>query len=114
MNFPAASRGESSSVLASHSVLDTESSRAPWIPVSAGMTNSRQAAGNEPPVDSIAGPMMRGGLDEPHAMGNAHAVLPLHGEVGVIAMTTPNLGGGQVLCGLRKNSRIKARWGLRG
>lgn len=24
--------------------------------------------------------MMRGGLDEPHAMGNTHAVLPLHGE----------------------------------
>jgi len=27
-------------------VLDTESSRALWIPASAGMTNSRQAAGN--------------------------------------------------------------------
>jgi hypothetical protein len=35
-----------------HSVLDTESSRALWIPASAGMTNSWQAAGNEPPVDS--------------------------------------------------------------
>jgi hypothetical protein len=29
------------SVLARHSVLDTESSRALWIPASAGMTNSR-------------------------------------------------------------------------
>ena len=48
MNYPAASRGVSSSVLARHSVLDTESSRAFWIPASAGMTNSRQAAGNEP------------------------------------------------------------------
>jgi len=40
------------SVLARHSVRDTESSRALWIPASAGMTNSRQAAGNEPSVDS--------------------------------------------------------------
>ena len=48
MNYPAASRGISSSVLARHSVLDTESSRTFWIPASAGMTNSRQAAGNEP------------------------------------------------------------------
>jgi hypothetical protein len=32
MNYPAASRGVSSSVLARHSVLDTESSRAFWIP----------------------------------------------------------------------------------
>ena len=52
MNYPAASCGVSSSVLARHSVLDTESSLALWIPASAGMTNSRQAAGNEPPVDS--------------------------------------------------------------
>jgi len=29
-------------------VLDTESSRALWIPASAGMTNSRQAAGYRP------------------------------------------------------------------
>ena len=50
MNYPAASRGVASSVLARHSVLDTESSRASWIPASAGMTNSRQAAGNEPPL----------------------------------------------------------------
>ncbi len=48
MNYPAASRGVSFPVLARHSVLDTESSRAFWIPASAGMTNSRQAAGNEP------------------------------------------------------------------
>ena len=49
MNYPEASRGVSSSVLARHSVLDTESSRALWIPApapdpdpgSAGMTNSR-------------------------------------------------------------------------
>jgi hypothetical protein len=52
MNYPAVSCGTSSSVLARHSVLDTESSRALWIPASAGMTSSRQAAGNEPPVDS--------------------------------------------------------------
>ena len=52
MNYPAASRGVSSSVLARHSVLDTESSRAFWIPASAGMTNSRQAAGNEPSTKS--------------------------------------------------------------
>ena len=32
MNYPAASRGVSASVLARHSVLDTESSRAFWIP----------------------------------------------------------------------------------
>ena len=54
MNYPAASCGVSSSVLARHSVLDTESSLALWIPASAGMTNSRQAAGNEPPVDSTS------------------------------------------------------------
>ncbi len=48
MNYPAASRGVSSSVLARHSVLDTESSRALWIPASAGMTNSRQSAGYRP------------------------------------------------------------------
>ena len=48
MNYPAASRGVSSSVLARHSVLDTESSLALWIPASAGMTNSRQAAGYRP------------------------------------------------------------------
>jgi len=48
VNYPAASRGVSSSVLAGHSVLDTESSRALWIPASAGMTNSRQAAGYRP------------------------------------------------------------------
>ncbi len=39
-------------LLCRHSVLDTESSRACWIPASAGMTNSWQAAGNEP-MDSI-------------------------------------------------------------
>jgi hypothetical protein len=32
MAYPAACRGASSSVLARHSVLDTESSRASWIP----------------------------------------------------------------------------------
>jgi|GEM_PF-3262079 len=52
MNYPETICGVSSSVLARHSVLDTESSRVLWIPASAGMTNSRQAAGNEPPVDS--------------------------------------------------------------
>ncbi|GEM_PF-3953275 len=41
-------RQGASSVLARHSVLDTESSRALWIPASAGMTNSRQAAGYRP------------------------------------------------------------------
>ena len=49
MDYPAASCEVSSSVLARHSVLDTESSLAFWIPASAGMTNTRQAAGNEPP-----------------------------------------------------------------
>jgi len=48
MNYPAASCGVSSSVVARHSVLDTESSRVFWIPASAGMTNSRQAAGCRP------------------------------------------------------------------
>jgi len=48
MNDPADCRGVSSSVLARHSVLDTESSRALWIPASAGMTNLRQAAGYRP------------------------------------------------------------------
>jgi hypothetical protein len=48
MNDPAASSGVSSSLLGLHSVLDTESSRAFWIPAFAGMTNSRQAAGNAP------------------------------------------------------------------
>ena len=48
MNDPAASSGVSSSLLCRHSVLDTESSRAVWIPATAGMTNSRQAAGNAP------------------------------------------------------------------
>ena len=48
MNDPAASSGVSSSLLGRHSVLDTESSRAFWIPAFAGMTNSRQAAGNGP------------------------------------------------------------------
>ena len=49
MNDPCASCGASSSALARHSVLDTESSRTLWIPASAGMTNSRHAAGNELP-----------------------------------------------------------------
>jgi hypothetical protein len=48
MNDPAASSGVSSFLLSRHSVLDTESSRVFWIPAFAGMTNSRQAAGNEP------------------------------------------------------------------
>ena len=48
MNDLAASSGVSSSLLGRHSVLDTESSRAFWIPAFAGMTNSRQAAGNGP------------------------------------------------------------------
>jgi hypothetical protein len=48
MNDPAASSGVSSSLLGRQSVLDTESSRAFWIPAFAGMTNSRQAAGNGP------------------------------------------------------------------
>ena len=51
MNYPAASYGVSSSVLARHSVLDTESSRARRIPASAGMTNSRQAAGYRPSTE---------------------------------------------------------------
>jgi hypothetical protein len=77
MNDPAARCGVSSSVLARHAVFDTPAPYsirpAPylirggnlvgpcWIPApapdsdpgSAGMTNSRQAAGNEPPVDSM-------------------------------------------------------------
>jgi len=48
INDPAASSGVSSCLLGRHSVLDTESSRVFWIPAFAGMTNSRQAAGNEP------------------------------------------------------------------
>jgi hypothetical protein len=56
MSDLAASSGVSSSLLGRHSVLDTacpaldtgESSRAFWIPAFAGMTNSRQAAGNGP------------------------------------------------------------------
>jgi len=48
MKDPAASSWVSSSLLRRHSVLDTESSRVFWIPAFAGMTNSRQAAGNEP------------------------------------------------------------------
>ena len=48
MNDPAASSGVSPFLLSRHSVLDTESSGVFWIPASAGMTNSRQAAGNEP------------------------------------------------------------------
>jgi hypothetical protein len=36
------------SLLGRHSVLDTQSSRVFWIPAFAGMTNSRQAAGNAP------------------------------------------------------------------
>ena len=45
---PAASSGVSSSLLGRHSVLDTESSRVLWIQAFAGMTTSRQAAGNAP------------------------------------------------------------------
>jgi hypothetical protein len=48
MNDPAASSGVSSSLLVRHSVADTESSRGFWIPAFAGMTLSRQAAGNAP------------------------------------------------------------------
>jgi len=48
MKLPAASCGVSSSLQGRHSVLDTESSRVFWIPAFAGMTNSRQAAGNAP------------------------------------------------------------------
>ena len=54
MNDPAASSGVSPFLLSRHSVLDTESSRVFWIPASAGMTNSRQAAGNEPEGIQIA------------------------------------------------------------
>jgi len=36
-----------------HSALDAESSPVFWIPASAGMTNSQQAAGNITPSDSI-------------------------------------------------------------
>jgi len=56
MKLPAASCGVSSFLLGRHSVLDSacpvlntgESSRVFWIPAFAGMTNSRQAAGNAP------------------------------------------------------------------
>jgi len=48
MKYPAASSGVSSSPLTRHSVLDTESSLLFWIPAFAGMTPSRQAAGNAP------------------------------------------------------------------
>ena len=66
MNDPAANSGVSPFLLSRHSVLDTESrvpgeNRDPvfemvpdfrrddiWIPASAGITNSRQAARNEP------------------------------------------------------------------
>jgi hypothetical protein len=51
MYDPAASSGVSASLLGRHSVLDTESSRIFWIPAFAGMTNSRQAAGNTTPRD---------------------------------------------------------------
>jgi hypothetical protein len=61
MNNPAASSGVSSSLQSRHSVLDTESSRVFWIPVVAtrnrafaGMTNSRQAAGNEPQAIQVS------------------------------------------------------------
>jgi len=47
MNYPTASSGVSQ---CRHSVLDTESSTPFWIPASAGMTNSRQAAGSLPEV----------------------------------------------------------------
>jgi len=50
MNNPAASSGVWFSVLGRHSVLDTESSSISWIPAFAGMTDSRQAAGNLPGV----------------------------------------------------------------
>jgi hypothetical protein len=48
MNYAATSSGVSSVISRRHSVLDTESSPGFSIPASAGMTNSRQAAGNEP------------------------------------------------------------------
>jgi hypothetical protein len=48
MNYPAASSGISSVIPFGHSVLDTESSQVFWIPASAGITNSRQAARNVP------------------------------------------------------------------
>jgi hypothetical protein len=52
MNYPAASSGVSQTFKFCHSALDAESSPVFWIPalvpfrVSAGMTNSPQAAGN--------------------------------------------------------------------
>jgi hypothetical protein len=48
MNYPAASSGEPVVNSCRHSVLDTESSPAFWIPASAGMTNLLQVAGNVP------------------------------------------------------------------
>jgi len=53
MNHPAASSGVSSSLPYRHSVLDTESSWFFWIPAFAGMTTSRQAAGNITRRDSM-------------------------------------------------------------
>jgi hypothetical protein len=50
MNNPAATSGVSFSGLGRHSVLHTESSSISWIPAFAGMTGSRQAAGNVPGV----------------------------------------------------------------
>jgi hypothetical protein len=50
MNNPAASSRLLFLVLRRHSVLDTESSNISWIPAFAGMTDSRQAAGNVPGV----------------------------------------------------------------
>jgi len=46
MKHPAASSGILSSLLNRYSAPDTESSPVYWIPAFAGMTNSRQAAGN--------------------------------------------------------------------
>jgi len=54
MNYPAASSGVSSHILGRHSVPDTarpvpdtgQYSLVLWIPAFAGMTNTRQAAGN--------------------------------------------------------------------
>jgi hypothetical protein len=48
MNCLEAGGAKSSSVLARHSVLDTESSRGLWIPAFAGMTSSKQTAGDVP------------------------------------------------------------------
>ena len=98
MNYPAASRGVSSSVLSRHSVLDKESSRIFWIPASAGMTNSRKAARNRPSWIRSPSASVRGTFADPPAFPRWRLRSPWRGWPGRSARRGIPCGPGSSGC----------------